>query len=79
MRTLFICTLLSILSFAFFYSCQRGISPLPNSVSDGSLLKDNNGNCAPVSVSGAFIIGEQLNDSNYLEVSVNIISPARMK
>ncbi|HYJ62458.1 MAG TPA: hypothetical protein VEV62_01855 [Parafilimonas sp.] len=75
MKRLFIYASIFILSFAFFYSCQRGISPLSNSVSDGSLLKDNNGNCVLVSVSGAFIKGEQLNDSNYLEVSVNITSP----
>ncbi len=75
MKTVFAFASLFILSFAFFYSCQRGISPLLNSVSNGSLLKDNNGNCAPVTISGMFIKGGQLNDSNYIEVSVNIILP----
>jgi hypothetical protein len=75
MKTVFIFVSLFILSFALFYSCQRGISPLPNSISDGSLLKDNNGNCAPLTVSGMFIKGTQLRDSNYIEVSVNITSP----
>jgi hypothetical protein len=64
-----------IISFTIFLSCQRGLSPYPLPVSKGALLKDSSGNCSDVIVSGTYNKDQQLNDSNSIEVNVNITSP----
>jgi len=61
-----------ILVIIILVSCQRELSPDPLPVSKGNLLKDSNGNCAPVSVSGSYSIDQNFNDSNYLEADVNV-------
>jgi hypothetical protein len=53
-------------------SCQRELNPDPLPVSKGNLLKDSDGNCASVSVSGIYSIDQNFNDSNYLVADVNV-------
>src|SRR3954471_7100994 len=67
--------LVIILFFLLFFSCQRPINPEAELSSNGFLIKDDNGNCKPVSVNGNYVVGEELSDSNTLEVQVNITFP----
>jgi hypothetical protein len=66
-----ICVLL-VASFSILFSCQRELSPYD---SKGFLLKDSNGNCSQVIVHGVYNKDQQLNDSNYIDVEINISSP----
>jgi hypothetical protein len=67
--------LVIILFFLLFFSCQRPINPEAELPSNGFLIKDDNGNCKPVSVNGNYVVGEELSDSNTLEVQVNVTFP----
>ena len=66
---------LCVLIIIIFVSCQRELSPDPVPVSKGNLLKDSNGNCAPVSVFGIYYKDQNFSDSNYIEVDINITFP----
>ncbi len=67
-----ICVLLVVISSIIFVSCQRELSPY---LSKGYLLKDNNGNCSEIIVHGVYNKDQQLSDSDYIEVNVNITLP----
>jgi hypothetical protein len=71
----FIHFLLIIIFSALFSSCQRPISSEAELPSAGSLSKDINGNCKPVIISGSYIVGQNLADSNFLEVEVTVTFP----
>jgi hypothetical protein len=57
------------------FSCQRELSFEEGKASVGSLKKDIIGDCLPITVSGTFIVGRNVSDTNYIEVEVNITSP----
>ncbi|MFL5741028.1 MAG: hypothetical protein ACJ75B_12475 [Flavisolibacter sp.] len=59
----------------FLFSCQKELHFQFNEQSDGSLLAGTDHTCQPIIVGGNFIAGSNLNDSNFLEVSVQVISP----
>jgi hypothetical protein len=63
---------LIVIVLIFLVSCQRELSPY---FSQGYLLKDSNGNCSEVILNGVYNKVQQLNDSNSIEVDVNITSP----
>ena len=67
--------LLSSLIFLFIYSCKKEFSFENGQRSHGRLAADGSGNCAPINAAGNFILGHSLNDSNFLEVSVDVTSP----
>jgi hypothetical protein len=66
---------LILLFFILFFSCQKEISD--DAISAGSLQKDIFENCLPVTVGGNFYIGNNLVDTNYIEVGVNVTSRGR--
>jgi len=74
MKTFSIYVLFIVFVFVFFNSCQRELSPDPTPVSKGSLAKDSNDNCEPIAAAGVYSINQNLSDSNYIEVDVNITS-----
>jgi hypothetical protein len=57
------------------YSCTKEYSYEKAPLSDGYLLKDNNGDCFPSRVNGMFIQGHTTNSSNFMEVNVHASSP----
>ena len=62
-----------IVSFLVWcFSCQQSISYEISSL--GSLQKDENGNCQII-IAGTYISGQNVGDSNNLEVLVNVTSP----
>ncbi len=64
-----------MVSFSILISCQRELSPYPQPVSKGFLLKDSNDNCSPIIANGVYNKDQRLNDSNYIDVDLNITSP----
>lgn len=68
--TLYICVLtLAVNSF----SCKKELSSEPNvSVAKGSLRSDDTDECLPKTVAGAYIARKVLNDSNFIEVEINV-------
>ena len=64
--TVWVCMLL------FFFSCQDKylIGNIP--VASGSLKSDSTGNCLSKTISGIFTTGKITNDSNFIQVSVNV-------
>src|SRR4051795_1988677 len=75
MKIAFIFCVLVVFASALWFSCQRPISPEAELPSAGFLLKDNNGNCKPIIVSGNHIMKQDLADSNFLEVGINVTFP----
>jgi hypothetical protein len=68
-----------ILSFAlaflvFFTACQKEVSVESGTPSAGS-LQNTAGDCMPKNVGGNFIANKVLNDSNFIEVSVDVAVP----
>lgn len=59
----------------FFTACQQELSPDPVPVSAGYLSVDVNGDCKPVIIAGNYYVGQNLTDSNYIEVEVTVTSP----
>src|SRR5689334_1901759 len=67
-------TLGVILLLGLFFSCTREKSFELGAPASGSLQSDETGDCLPKTAVGAFIAGKALNDSNYLDVQVNVAS-----
>ena len=63
---------LLILFCCLAFSCQKVLQW--DIASTGSLAKDNNSNCLPVSVSGNYIADSTINDDNFIIVDVNVTS-----
>lgn len=72
MKKNLIFSLWTILISVLFFSCQRELSFENGQVSAGSLMKDNNGDCLPITVAGTYFAGKNLADTNYIFVQVNI-------
>ena len=60
--------------FSFFLSCQKEISVEYGEPAKGS-LQSSAGDCLPKLVAGSYIANKALNDSNFLEVTVNVTTP----
>lgn len=73
MRQLIIC-LMSVALFSLFLSCQKEISVEYGTPAKGS-LQGSAGNCLPKLVAGSYIANKAINDSNFIEVTVNVTSP----
>ena len=63
------------IAFLMFFSCQRELNFENNLVSAGSLKSDLTKSCLPKTIAGTYIEGKDLNDSNYIDVDVNVTSP----
>lgn len=64
--------LATVLAFLiFFTSCQKEVSQETGSPSSGS-LQNTAGDCMPKNVGGNFVVNKVLNDSNFIEVTVDV-------
>lgn len=70
MRQLIIC-LMGLTLFSFILSCQKEVSLEFGSPATGSLQSDF-GECLPKLVAGSYVTNKTLNDSNFIEVTVNV-------
>ncbi|MDE3253809.1 MAG: hypothetical protein KGO92_13465 [Bacteroidota bacterium] len=61
-----------LFSFLVIMGCQDKYLMEPNLPSAGTLKADNGQNCLPQKVNGNWIAGKALNDTNTLEVSINV-------
>jgi hypothetical protein len=59
------------------FSCAREYSLELGLISSGTLEKDVNGNCSPIAVSGTYISGKPLADTNVVLVTVKVASKGR--
>lgn len=62
---------LTLLFAAILFSCQKEVSYEAGQASRGSLQNDA-GDCLPKLLGGVYKAGQALNDSNYLDVTVNV-------
>jgi hypothetical protein len=62
---------LTLLSVALIFSCQKEVSFEAGQVSKGS-LQSASGDCLPKRVAGVYKAAQVLNDSNYIEVTINV-------
>lgn len=60
------------LAAVLVYSCKKEYSYEGGPSSSGYLIKDNNNNCSQPSVSGNYMAGKTLSDSNFIEVRVHV-------
>lgn len=63
--------LTGLLFLLFFTACQKELSHETGSPARGS-LQSSSGECLPKNLGGNFIANKVLNDSNFLEVTVNV-------
>jgi hypothetical protein len=63
--------LTGLLFLLFLTACQKELSHETGSPAKGS-LQSSSGECLPKNIGGNFIVNKTLNDSNFLEVTVNI-------
>lgn len=63
-----------LIVFSLFLSCQKEISVEFGSPAKGS-LQSSGGDCLPKLVAGSYTSGKALNDSNFIEVTVNVTAP----
>jgi hypothetical protein len=66
-----ICLLTGLLFLLFFTACQKELSHETGNPANGS-LQSSSGECLPKNLGGNFIANKVLNDSNFLEVTVNV-------
>ena len=65
---------LTVVTLLFLFGCQKELSYETNvTASTGSLQSDASDECLPKIVSGFYIAGTALNDSNFITVDVNVI------
>lgn len=67
-----------LLALGLFYSCQKELSVEYGSAARGS-LQSSAGDCLPKTVGGAYTEAKGLNDSNFIDVNVNVSSPGPYK
>ena len=72
MRNLLTC-LVTVAVFALLNSCQKEVSVEYGEPANGS-LRSSAGDCLPKLVAGSFIATKALNDSNFIEVTVDVLS-----
>lgn len=63
-----------LLVLSFFISCQKEISTEQSAPAKGSLQNDF-GNCLPKTLGGTYVAARALIDSNFIEVTVNVVTP----
>jgi hypothetical protein len=64
---------LSVITLLYLFGCQKELSYETNvTPSKGSLQSDASDECLPKVVSGFYIAGTSLNDSNFITVDVNV-------
>ncbi len=54
------------------YSCKKEYSYEGGPLSSGYLLKDPGNNCSLISVTGNYVVGKKLTDSDFLQVQVHV-------
>lgn len=65
----------AVLLMATFSSCLKEYSfENLNGIAHGSLQSDLSGDCLPKTVSGSFLVGQTLSDSNSMQIDVNVSS-----
>jgi hypothetical protein len=64
-----------LISIAALSACQKELSFDAGGVSIGTLKKDANGACAPITVNGIYKVDSTLNASNYVDVQINATVP----
>lgn len=67
-------TFLALFLLTFINSCQKEVSVEIGLPAKGSLQGDG-GDCLPKTVSGTYIAGKALTDSNFMEVTVDVLTP----
>jgi hypothetical protein len=72
MRNLLTC-LAAIILFTAFYSCQKELSLEFGTPASGT-LQSSAGDCLPKTVAGSYIANKAINDSNFIEVTVNVLT-----
>ncbi len=77
MKTTLLYLLVCSIFIAFFISCSKEYSYEGNLASAGTLLKDANGNCSPITAGGIYIAGKKLNDSNFIQAQVHVTAKGR--
>jgi hypothetical protein len=72
-RILFFTCFLTLLVTSF--SCKKEVSsePPPVSIAKGSLRSNDSDECLPKTVAGAYVAKKVLNDSNFIEVEINVL------
>ena len=73
MRNLLTC-LTTFTLLIFLYACQKEVSVEYGQAAKGS-LQSSAGDCLPKVVAGTYAANKPLNDSNFIEVTVNVASP----
>jgi len=68
------CFILALILVSLF-SCKKEYSYEGGPPSSGYLIKDAANNCSLITVTGSYVVGKKLNDSNFLQVQVNITRP----
>ena len=69
-------------SFMAFFGCQKELSLETGGNNAGlavGALKDSAGNCDSMSISGTYRENQQLTDSHYVNVTVNVTTPGQYK
>lgn len=66
----------SVIFLFFIVSCQKEVSFEQGSPSKGS-LQDSVGDCLSKTVTGNYIVAKALNDSNFIDVTVNVTQAGR--
>lgn len=70
--------LLALLTLGIVYSCKKELSVEYGTAAKGS-LQSSAGNCLPKTLGGSYVATKALNDSNYLDVTVNVTSTGPYK
>ena len=64
----------AVITLLFLFGCQKEFSFETDITSaNGSLQSDGSDECLPKVVSGSYIAGTGLNDSNFITIEVNVI------
>ena len=68
--------LIGFITFLGFTSCQKEYSAeTTDTPATGSLQSDITSECLPKTIGGTFVAGKTLNDSNYIDVQINVTNP----
>ena len=70
--------LLGILTLGIVYSCKKELSVEYGTSAKGS-LQSSAGDCLPKTVGGSYVAAKSLNDSNYIDVTVDVTAPGPYK
>ena len=68
----------ALLTLSLFYSCQKELSIEYGSAAKGS-LQSSAGDCLPKTLGGTYVAAKGLNDSNFVDVTVNVTAAGPYK